>query len=76
MDGEVNPAEGNRPAITELKSIKCVLAYHHQTKHHLHRFAASPVYIEGYVILPEMAGLNADIYHYISREHCLERAVF
>jgi hypothetical protein len=28
---------------------------------------------EGYSILPEMAGLNAGVYHYVSRDHCLER---
>ena len=28
---------------------------------------------EGYAILPEMPGLNAGVYHYVSRDHCLER---
>jgi SagB-type dehydrogenase family enzyme len=28
---------------------------------------------EGYAILPEMAGLGAGVYHYVSRDHCLER---
>ncbi|MGA2988295.1 MAG: SagB/ThcOx family dehydrogenase [Terriglobia bacterium] len=28
---------------------------------------------EGYAILPAMPGLGAGVYHYISRDHCLER---
>ena len=28
---------------------------------------------EGYAILPDMPGLNAGVYHYVSRDHCLER---
>ena len=28
---------------------------------------------EGYAILPEMPGLNAAVYHYVSRDHTLER---
>src|SRR5271166_1006321 len=28
---------------------------------------------EGYAILPEVPGLNAGVYHYVSRDHCLER---
>ena len=28
---------------------------------------------EGYAILPEMPGLNAGVYHYVSRDHALER---
>jgi SagB-type dehydrogenase family enzyme len=28
---------------------------------------------EGYAILPDMRGLNAGVYHYVSRDHCLER---
>ena len=28
---------------------------------------------EGYAILPQMPGLNAGVYHYVSRDHCLER---
>jgi SagB-type dehydrogenase family enzyme len=27
---------------------------------------------EGYAILPEIPGLNAGVYHYLSRDHCLE----
>lgn len=28
---------------------------------------------EGYAILPDMWGLKAGVYHYVSRDHCLER---
>src|SRR5580658_6951006 len=28
---------------------------------------------EGYAILPEIPGLRAGVYHYVSRDHCLER---
>jgi SagB-type dehydrogenase family enzyme len=28
---------------------------------------------EGYAILPECPGLDAGVYHYVSRDHCLER---
>jgi SagB-type dehydrogenase family enzyme len=28
---------------------------------------------EGYVVLPEIEGLSAGVYHYLSRDHCLER---
>jgi SagB-type dehydrogenase family enzyme len=28
---------------------------------------------EGYAILAELPGLNAGVYHYLSRDHCLER---
>ena len=28
---------------------------------------------EGYAILPEVPGLRAGVYHYVSRDHCLER---
>lgn len=28
---------------------------------------------EGYVVVPEMSGLAMGIYHYVSRNHCLER---
>jgi len=140
------------------RAVEAVLAYHCRTKHHLHRYAASPGYLdwatqpdpfrtfggadrvelpllayrlavaysalyrpdavpplpldqtsvamllelalglsawkqyagnrwalrcnpssgnlhptEGYVILPEMPGLTAGVYHYVSRDHALER---
>src|ERR1039458_10441601 len=158
MDGEMNQSEDQRPGAKEQNSIETVLAYHRRTKHHLHRFAASPGYLdwatqpdpfrtyngaervelplladrldavyaklyfpgavpamplernsvamlfelalglsawkqyestrwalrcnpssgnlhptEGYAILPEMTGLGAGVYHYVSRDHCLER---
>src|SRR5436190_7037704 len=28
---------------------------------------------EGYVVVPTMPGLDAGVYHYLSRDHCLER---
>src|SRR5207249_5970251 len=28
---------------------------------------------EGYAVTPAMAGLDAGVYHYVSRDHCLER---
>ena len=28
---------------------------------------------EGYVVLPPLPGLEAGVYHYVSRDHCLER---
>ena len=158
MDGKMNQPEDERPGAKEQNSIETVLAYHRRTKHHLHRFAASPGYLdwatqpdpfrtyngaervelplladrldavyaelyfpgavpvmplernsvamlfelalglsawkqnessrwalrcnpssgnlhptEGYAILPEMPGLSAGVYHYVSRDHCLER---
>ena len=158
MNGEMNQSEGERPGAKEQNSIETVLAYHRRTKHHLHRFAASPGYLdwatqpdpfrtyigaervelplladrldgayaklyvrgavppmplernsvailfelalglsawkqyessrwalrcnpssgnlhptEGYVILPKMPSLSAGVYHYVSRDHCLER---
>jgi SagB-type dehydrogenase family enzyme len=153
----------NQPArdligAAEQDSVEAVLAYHRRTKHHLHRYAASPGYLdwatqpdpfrayagaerielplladrldaayadlylpgavsakplernsvailfelalglsawkeyrgsrwalrcnpssgnlhptEGYAILPEIPGLKAGVYHYVSRDHCLER---
>jgi len=158
MNGEMNQSEGERPGAKEQNSIETVLAYHRRTKHHLHRFAASPGYLdwatqpdpfrtyigaervelplladrldgayaklyvrgavppmplerngvailfelalglsawkqyessrwalrcnpssgnlhptEGYVILPRIPSLSAGVYHYVSRDHCLER---
>jgi SagB-type dehydrogenase family enzyme len=158
MNGEMNQSENERPGAKEQNSIETILAYHRRTKHHMHRFAASPGYLdwatqpdpfrtyvgaervelplladrlgaayaelylpgavtamplernsvamlfelalglsawkqyessrwalrcnpssgnlhptEGYAILPEMPGLKAGVYHYVSRDHCLER---
>ncbi len=153
----MNQSEVERPPTREQDLVECVLAYHRRTKHHLHRFAASPGYLdwatqpdpfrtyagavrvelpliadrlnvpfdqlyvpgavpavtlslnsvamlfelalglsawkqyentrwalrcnpssgnlhptEGYAILPQMAGIDAGVYHYVSRDHCLE----
>ena len=46
MNGEMNQSEGERPGAKEQNSIETVLAYHRRTKHHLHRFAASPGYLD------------------------------
>ena len=155
---EMNQSETERPPASKQNLIEYVLAYHRRTKHHLHRFANSPGYLdwatqpdpfrtydgaervelpliaerldvafdqlhipgavpviplnlnsvailfelalglsawkqyestrwalrcnpssgnlhptEGYAILPEMTGLGAGVYHYVSRDHCLER---
>ena len=158
MQGEINPAENQPPGHKEQASIENILAYHRRTKHHLHRFAASPGYLdwdtqpdpfrtyagaervelpllanrlgatyseiyipdaiaasplerntvamlfelalglsawkqyesnrwalrcnpssgnlhptEGYALIPEIPGVKAGVYHYVSRDHCLER---
>ena len=31
---------------------------------------------EGYLIVPELPGLTGGVYHYVSRDHCLERPLF
>jgi hypothetical protein len=46
MNGEMSQSEGERPGAKEQNSIETVLAYHRRTKHHLHRFAASPGYLD------------------------------
>jgi len=46
MNGEMNQSKGERPGAKEQNSIETVLAYHRRTKHHLHRFAASPGYLD------------------------------
>ena len=154
----MNQSEAERTPAPEQNLIECVLAYHRRTKHHLHRFANSPGYLdwatqpdpfrtyagaervelplvadrlnvtfdqlhipgtvpvnpldlnsvailfelalglsawkqyestrwalrcnpssgnlhptEGYAILPEIPGVGAGVYHYVSRDHCLER---
>jgi len=153
----MNQSEAERPPARGQDLVECVLAYHRRTKHHLHRFAASPGYLdwatqpdpfrtyagakrvelpliddplnvpfdqldvpgavppvplsltsvamlfelalglsawkqyedtrwalrcnpssgnlhptEGYAIVPQMAGIDAGVYHYVSRDHCLE----
>ena len=158
MNGEMNQSSDAHPGAKEQDSIETILAYHRRTKHHFHRFAASPGYLdwatqpdpfrtyigaetvelplladrldaayeklylpsavsamplernsvamlfelalglsawkqvedsrwalrcnpssgnlhptEGYAILPEILGLRAGVYHYVSRDHCLER---
>ena len=158
MNGEMTKSADEHRGAKEQNSIESILAYHRRTKHHMHRFAASPGYLdwatqpdpfrtyigaekvdlplladrldaayaelyspgavrpmplernsvamlfelalglsawkqyessrwalrcnpssgnlhpsEGYAIVPEMPGLNAGIYHYVSRDHCLER---
>jgi SagB-type dehydrogenase family enzyme len=154
---EIDQSEAERSPSREQDSIEHVLAYHRRTKHHLHRFAASPGYLdwatqpnpfrtyagakrldlpliddrldapfdqvyvpgavpavplslnsvamlfelalglsawkqyentrwalrcnpssgnlhptEGYAIVAQMPGLDAGVYHYVSRDHCLE----
>ena len=42
----MNRSEAERPPASEQNLIECVLAYHRRTKHHFHRFAASPGYLD------------------------------
>jgi SagB-type dehydrogenase family enzyme len=155
---KMDQSEVERLPTGEQNLIECVLAYHRRTKHHLHRFAASPGYLdwatqpdpfrtyagaervklpliadrlkvafdqaqipgsipiiplnldsvailfelalglsawkqyestrwalrcnpssgnlhptEGYAILPEIPSIGAGVYHYVSRDHWLER---
>jgi hypothetical protein len=46
MNGERNQSEDERSGAKEQNSIDTVLTYHRRTKHHLHRFASSPGYLD------------------------------
>ena len=46
MNGEMNQSADEHPGAKEQNSIETILAYHRRTKHHMHRFAASPGYLD------------------------------
>ena len=46
MNGEMTQSADEHPGAKEQNSIESILAYHRRTKHHMHRFAASPGYLD------------------------------